>query len=177
MRTQAENLSPEEVSRLVVSFLRTRGKRGASDDEVNRFISKVEQIVSRASLLQAARAGHCVLGMESGRLVSWEPEDIRHSTCSVPGCDKPATHLVVLYDEYPYGAIFEEQDYTCPFICDEHKAINEMRACGVRRPRGFVRYPFTNQHWAQGWTKYVPIHSTKATAILNDKAARESEAA
>jgi HJR/Mrr/RecB family endonuclease len=34
---------------------------------------------------------------------------------------------------------------------------NEARSVGMRAPRGYVRYPYTNQHGAQGYTKYTPV--------------------
>ena len=52
---------------------------------------------------------------------------------------------------------FYEQDFTCPFLCVEHMRENEVKANGERRPRGVVHYPFSNQHAAQGYTKYVPV--------------------
>ena len=63
----------------------------------------------------------------------------------------------MLYDEYSDGAVFYEQDFTCPFLCQVHHDENEKLAKGKREPRGFVEYPYTNRGDAQGYTKYVPI--------------------
>jgi|GEM_PF-697774 len=79
------------------------------------------------------------------------------TTCSVEGCTRPADFQVILYDEYSDGTVFYEQDFTCPFLCQFHRDENEKRAQGKRVPRGVGVYPYTNQHGAQGYTKYVPI--------------------
>ncbi|MBM2814695.1 MAG: hypothetical protein HW421_1457 [Ignavibacteria bacterium] len=64
----------------------------------------------------------------------------------------------MLYDEYPIEKIkFNEQDNTCPFLCEQHKEENEKNAVGIRKPRGFVEYPYTNKEHAQGFSKYIPI--------------------
>ena len=80
--------------------------------------------------------------------------------CSVDGCDRPAEYEVYLYDYYPFVEEeheFFEQDFTCPFLCEQHMRENEERADGIRRPRGVVRYPYSNKHVAQGYTKYAPV--------------------
>ncbi|WP_255080783.1 restriction endonuclease [Lacihabitans sp. CCS-44] len=78
--------------------------------------------------------------------------------CSVECCTNPAKFEVVLYDFYKsYNETFYEQDYTCPFLCEEHLEMNESQAVGERIPRGHVDYPFTNKHGAQGYSKYNPI--------------------
>ncbi len=77
--------------------------------------------------------------------------------CSVDGCTRQAVAEVLLYDLYEDGTIFFEQDFTCPFICTQHMLENERQAKGVRRPRGFVEYPYTNRHSAQGFTLYRPL--------------------
>jgi HJR/Mrr/RecB family endonuclease len=82
------------------------------------------------------------------------------TSCSVKGCGSPAEFEVYLYDYYPLpwdNNEFFEQDHTCPFLCHKHMEENEERAKGVRQPRGFVIYPFTNQHGAQGYSKYAPV--------------------
>lgn len=80
------------------------------------------------------------------------------TNCSVPNCKNLADYEVVLYDFYAYmNQTFYEQDYTCPFICQNHLDENEQLSKGERRPRGSVRYPFTNRHYAQGYSKYNPI--------------------
>ncbi|KQC00950.1 restriction endonuclease [Pedobacter sp. Hv1] len=81
-------------------------------------------------------------------------------TCSVDGCENPAEYEVVLYDFYDYSSgptTFYEQDYTCPFLCQTHLNINEEQAVGERRPRGSVRYPYTNRHNSLGYSKYNPL--------------------
>ncbi len=82
------------------------------------------------------------------------------TSCSVKDCGSPAEFEVYLYDYYPLpwdDDEFFQQDYTCPFLCRKHMEENEERAKGVRQPRGFVTYPFTNQHGAQGYSKYAPL--------------------
>jgi len=53
--------------------------------------------------------------------------------------------------------VFFERDETCSYLCEEHTAENEHSAIGERRPRGTVRYPFTNRHGALGFTIYRPL--------------------
>ena len=78
--------------------------------------------------------------------------------CSVDGCENLAEYEVALYDEYPTSkTVFFEQDRTCPFICQQHHDINEAEAVGERVPRAIVKYPYTNKHRAQGYTKYIPV--------------------
>lgn len=78
--------------------------------------------------------------------------------CSVDGCILPADYEVYLYDFYPFqNEEFFEQDYTCPFLCNEHMELNEREAKGERKPRGFVSYPFSKQNFAQGYTTYAPL--------------------
>lgn len=80
------------------------------------------------------------------------------STCAVSGCSQKAEYEVILYDFYPTdGAVFFEQDFTCPFICRVHAIENEARAKGVRQPRGFVEYPYSNRHRGHGFTIYRPV--------------------
>ena len=80
------------------------------------------------------------------------------SNCNVPNCNNGADYEVILYDIYAHdGSLFFERDTTCPFICAHHALENEQRAEGERRPRGFVKYPFTNLHGAQGFTIYKPL--------------------
>ncbi len=78
--------------------------------------------------------------------------------CSVSGCTKSADVAVHLFDLYPNGELFDEQDTSCPFLCTSHMLENERGARGERRPRGSVEYPFTNQEGAQGFTIYREIH-------------------
>lgn len=77
--------------------------------------------------------------------------------CRVNECENDATVEVLLYDVYPDGEVFFEQDHTCGWLCDLHLAENERRARGVREPRGSVIYPFTNQFLSQGFTIYRPL--------------------
>ncbi len=80
--------------------------------------------------------------------------------CCVDGCKKPAEYEVYLYDYYSYlpsAKEFFEQDFTCPFLCKPHMIENEAKAVGERKPRGVVRYPYSNQQVAQGYTKYAPL--------------------
>jgi len=75
--------------------------------------------------------------------------------CAVDGCGKNAAVEVILYDVYlAEEHVFFERDFTCPFLCDSHMVENELRAKGARRPRGFVKYPFSNCRKAQGFKIY-----------------------
>lgn len=83
-------------------------------------------------------------------------------TCSAEGCSKEAQVEVILYDVYVHhiGApepIFFQRDFTCPFLCYDHAVENEEQADGERRPRGTIRYPYSNRHGAQGFTIYRPL--------------------
>lgn len=78
--------------------------------------------------------------------------------CSVAGCTRSAQYEVYLYDFYRQrNEEFFQQDFTCPYLCEEHVRENEARANGIRAPRGWVRYPYSNQNGAQGYTKYSPL--------------------
>ncbi|MFN6528251.1 hypothetical protein [Nostoc sp. ChiSLP03a] len=69
--------------------------------------------------------------------------------CSVRGCEKPPEYEVYLYDYYPlYHEEFFEQDQTCPFLCEHHMEENEFLADGLRTPRGYVKYPYSNRYQA-----------------------------
>lgn len=86
----------------------------------------------------------------------------RDTECFAPGCTSPAEFEVYLYDLYLtlMGDLSEEffkQDFTCPYLCHHHMSENERDARGVRQPRGYVAYPFTNRGRAQGYTKYAPV--------------------
>jgi hypothetical protein len=79
--------------------------------------------------------------------------------CSVKGCQREAEYRVILYDVYVNEEeVFFDQDNTCPFICGNHMAENERQAKGVRKPRGEMLYPYTNNGDAQGFTIYQPIN-------------------
>jgi hypothetical protein len=79
--------------------------------------------------------------------------------CNIRGCKKPAEFEVILYDVYPYNQhVFFERDFTCPFLCGEHMVENETNGSGTREPRGFVRYPYSNQENAIGFTIYRPLN-------------------
>ena len=78
--------------------------------------------------------------------------------CSVEHCTRLPDYEVVLYDYYAFmNETFYEQDYTCPFICQNHMEENERTAKGERRPRGNCIYLYTNRGGAQGYAKYNPI--------------------
>lgn len=63
-----------------------------------------------------------------------------------------------MYDYYPFtNKESLEQDFTCPFLCEDHMQENERKANGRRQPRGWVIYPYSNQGGAQGYSKYAPI--------------------
>jgi hypothetical protein len=78
--------------------------------------------------------------------------------CGILGCNKPADFEVILYDVYVRaGHVFFQRDVTCPFLCSEHMSENENHASGIRAPRQHVRYPYSNQNGAQGFTIYRPL--------------------
>jgi len=78
--------------------------------------------------------------------------------CNIRGCKKPAEFEVFLYDVYLHAEdVFFQRDFTCPFLCGEHMAENEQYASGIRAPREHVRYPYSNQEDAQGFTIYRPL--------------------
>jgi hypothetical protein len=94
---------------------------------------------------------------------------------------------VILYDVYlSPGDVFYERDHTCPFLCEKHMLENERNAKtfpegpaggfelvnlkealeqvdefvdagSIRKYRGAVRYPYTNRHFAQGFSIYRPL--------------------
>tara|TARA_A100001391_G_C5048502_1_gene272790 strand:- start:338 stop:757 length:420 start_codon:yes stop_codon:yes gene_type:complete len=89
-----------------------------------------------------------------------------HLSCSVPGCNDAAHVEVRLFDLYVGHSnddteLFDQQDFTCPYLCLNHLGKNEEQAQGERRPRGLVRYPYTNKHMAQGYSIYRSLDSTK----------------
>lgn len=55
--------------------------------------------------------------------------------------------------------VFDQQDFTCPYLCLTHLRQNEEQAQGERRARGSVRYPYTNRHMAQGYSTYRLLDS------------------
>ncbi|MGE7091194.1 restriction endonuclease [Lysinibacillus sp. NPDC048646] len=98
------------------------------------------------------------------KYIEFEPSQ----KCSVTDCNKKANYEVYLYDYYrEFNEEFFEQDYTCPFICEEHMHLNEKNASGNRRPRGYVSYPFTNKHGAQGYTRYQPVKEIYSELLNN----------
>lgn len=77
--------------------------------------------------------------------------------CAVPGCTSQAVVEVRLYDVYlscDEVEIFDQRDFTCPFLCAQHVQENEQSSRGERKPRAIVRYPYSNQQGAQGFTIY-----------------------
>jgi hypothetical protein len=80
--------------------------------------------------------------------------DMSEIKCSVPGCQARPKVEVRLYDVYPDGTIFNQIDFTAPFLCGDHLSENEAGAKGERRPRGMTNYPFTNKEGALGFTIY-----------------------
>jgi hypothetical protein len=80
--------------------------------------------------------------------------------CRVTGCGRKAEFEVILYDVYwADEGVFFQQDFTCPYLCGAHMVENEMLAKGIREPRGFVQYPHSNRHQANGFTIYRPLAS------------------
>src|SRR5690606_38866076 len=59
--------------------------------------------------------------------------------CSVEGCSNQAEYEVLFYSYYvEMNRVHFKQDYTCPFICDEHMQENEAMSVGVREPRSDI---------------------------------------
>lgn len=86
--------------------------------------------------------------------------------CHAPNCQEPADVEVILYDVYlelddQGGDVFFERDHTCPFLCNQHMVENEQQASGTREPGGDIKYPFTNQNGARGFTIYRPLKSRR----------------
>lgn len=97
--------------------------------------------------------------------INREPDRItklQQANCYVDGCENRADYIVLLFDHYHNGEVFLEQDFTCPYLCEDHMQENERgrgnAGAGERRyPRGVYDYPYSNQHAAQGFTRYMPI--------------------
>lgn len=91
--------------------------------------------------------------------------------CSVEGCGNVAEYAVFLYDNYDYNDNHEflEQDYTCPFICTEHFEENEINCSGRREYRTALNYMYTNQQYAQGYSRYLPISPEFRLKTLSEK--------
>lgn len=79
-----------------------------------------------------------------------------HHRCSVLGCEQRASVEVRLFDLYlGYDReVFDQRDFTCPFLCAEHVAENEATSDGQRQARGFVQYRYSNREKAQGFSTY-----------------------
>lgn len=97
----------------------------------------------------------------------------QETLCSVDGCTNKPDYVVFLYDQYNNGTTFFEQDFTCPFICETHMQENErgIGNAGVgerRRPRSHNQYLYSNQHDAQGYTKYAPLD--RIVSLAKDRA-------
>jgi hypothetical protein len=82
--------------------------------------------------------------------------------CAVPGCGEEACVEVRLYDLYIGRGyepeVFNERDYTCPYLCEQHLLENEEKAEGERKARGYVKYPYSNQMSALGFTIYRDLN-------------------
>lgn len=81
---------------------------------------------------------------------------VQGQRCSVPGCDQAAKYMVTLVDP---AFDFCEQDFTCPFICQQHRDSNE-RTLEERRT-AFGRYRYTNRHGADGYSAFLPVRTGK----------------
>jgi hypothetical protein len=82
--------------------------------------------------------------------------------CAVPGCAEAAVVEVRLYDLYLHPVVvFDEQDYTCPYLCAVHLEQNEEEAKGERTRRAWMQYPYTNRHKAQGFTIYRDLRGPR----------------
>lgn len=85
------------------------------------------------------------------------------SQCCAGGCRRRPDYIVLLYDHYSDDTVFFEQDFTCPFLCEDHMRENEhgIGSQGLgerRRPRGRYEYPYSNRGGAQGYSKYWPLN-------------------
>ncbi|MBI2426895.1 MAG: hypothetical protein HYV34_03525 [Candidatus Kerfeldbacteria bacterium] len=75
---------------------------------------------------------------------------------------------MILYDYYiQLGEVFFKQDFTCPWLCQQHVDENERRARGDRKPRGITHYPHTNREGAQGMSLYFPINEEEVDEIVD----------
>lgn len=96
----------------------------------------------------------CLSVIRSGRV---SEKCVIGTQCSVVGCKNQADYEVIFYDYYTgLNHVHFEQDYTCPFICDEHMQENEAMSRGVRQPRGDIDYPYSKKLGGQAYTKYLP---------------------
>jgi hypothetical protein len=91
--------------------------------------------------------------------------------CSAPECKHDATVEVRLFDLYMLAdsvKVFDETDITCPYLCDRHLEENESKAVGERKPRGSVKYPFSNRNFAQGFTTYrsLSVKTNSSSGIV-----------
>jgi hypothetical protein len=88
--------------------------------------------------------------------------------CAVEGCPNLAAYEVLRYDfDLAEGAVVLAPDESCPAICVEHAIDNERHAQGERRPGSAVRYPYTNQLGAAGFTIYRQLESHYADELSN----------
>jgi hypothetical protein len=139
------------MARALAAFLKERLQLEVKHVVANQAIAALFGLNEHSLANEIQRNGSIELLTEEERKSGNRPR------CSVPGCSKPADVEVRLYDVYLYhdtADIFDQRDFTCPFLCAEHAAENENAADGERRPRGFVRYKYTNRHSAQGFSIY-----------------------
>ena len=95
--------------------------------------------------------------------------------CSVEGCSNLADYEVFLYDYYTHSnQTFYETDFTCPFLCSTHMEENEAKAEGERKPRGRVLYPYTNEGYALGYSKYSPLKEIYTELFKVEKAKEDN---
>ena len=87
--------------------------------------------------------------------------------CSVEGCERSADYAVLLCDLYPAKVegtsvllhdVLLEQDFDCPYVCEDHAFENEARARGLPMPRGYMTYPFSS-NCGQGFSLYVTVRN------------------
>jgi hypothetical protein len=90
--------------------------------------------------------------------------------CSVEGCERAAAVKVLLYDVYPDGEVFMEQDRTCPWLCRAHLVANERGASIMvcaDRPARMARDPiFTLAELAAMKIEMRPTSHREARGVL-----------
>jgi len=97
---------------------------------------------------------------EDGPLALTQSAVVTHEThrCTVDGCPNLAAYRVMLYDFEPIGGTVRfEADVSCPYLCREHAADNEVQARGDRGTHARVVYPYTNRGGEHGVSLYLDL--------------------
>ena len=140
-----------KMARALAAFLKERAQLEVKHTTANQAIAALFGLNEHSLANEIRENGGIELIADAGTKPSATPK------CAASGCSNDADVEVRLYDLYLYhdrADVFDQRDFTCPFLCAEHVAENENTAVGVRKPRGFVQYKYTNRHSAQGFSTY-----------------------